>query len=167
MSRSSYSFTQGSDIAGSPFTASSFKDCLLQCDNSDYCNYMSFDSLKFESNCAMFERGGVISVDYLKADANIDSAKALVAQTGGSGGSLSPDVSACPSTTAGTCSSGTLKTYHYNKPPAKAFTYTGACTTRYASSNPAKVSTLTVNTFLQCLDACDVSIPFSLTFVWL
>lgn len=109
----------------------------------------------------MFERGGV-SLDYLKADPNIDSAKALVGQTAGVSGPLSPDELDCPtySPTSGTCSAGTLTAYHYNAPPSKPFTYTAACKTRYTGSS-SKTSTLTVNTYLQCLDACDVSfLPF-------
>lgn len=163
--RSSYSFTQASDIEGSPFTATSFKDCLLQCDNNAYCNYMSFDSSIFKGNCAIFERGGVSS-DILRINPLIDSAKALVAQTGGVTGGLSPDPSLCPTydSASGTCSAGTLAPWHHNTPPSRVYTYTANCHSQYTASKASSItSTLTVNTFLQCLDACDVG-PNSLIY---
>lgn len=106
----------------------------------------------------MFERGGVSS-DVFKANPNIDSAKALVAQTGGDTGDLSPDTSLCPAydSISGTCTSGTITPYHHNTPQSRVYTYTASCQSQYTASRASSItSTLTVNTFLQCLDACDV-----------
>jgi hypothetical protein len=122
---------------------------------------MSFDSSVFTNNCAMSERARINS-DVLIANPNIDSAKALVGQTGGLTGDFSPDVSTCPTctTTTGICSAGTLTPYHHVTPP---YTYTAACKSRYTASGSGSItSTLIVNTYLQCLDACDVSCAFRL-----
>ncbi|KAK3312388.1 hypothetical protein B0H66DRAFT_570538 [Apodospora peruviana] len=159
--RSSYRFDQNSNVAGSPFTATSFKDCLRQCDDIYACNYMSFDSSKFEGNCAMFSRGGV-SVDVLTANSYVDSAKALVQTSGGPAAInfLPADpTSECPDySSGGTCASGRLTPMH-----STGYRYTAACGASYVPKTPGSgtvtVSTLTVNTFAQCLDACDVSFP--------
>ena len=157
---SSYSLDQSSDVSGSPFTATSFKDCLRQCDDNWSCNYMSFDASKFSQNCAMFSRGGV-SVDILTANPSVDSAKALVGQAGGQTVEFSPsDSTVCPAydSSSGVCvrppGGGKLRPLHYSS-----YSYTSACKTNYIPRASATISTLTVNTFEQCLDACDVSIP--------
>lgn len=107
----------------------------------------------------MFERAGV-SLDILTNNPNVDSAKALVDQEGGTTGDLSPALESCPvyTSSTGRCSAGTLTPYHHNIDPDDIYTYTAACGTTYkASGSKSITSTLTVNTFLQCLDACDVS----------
>ncbi|TPX16361.1 uncharacterized protein E0L32_004010 [Thyridium curvatum] len=155
--RSSYSFAQGSDVAGSPFTATSFLDCLRQCDNIYGCNYMSFDSSKFSGNCAMFSRGGVSS-DVLASSPSVDSAKALVNNQGPAGVELvAADASQCPAYGGGAagaaaCSRGDNKTPLH----PTGYSYTAACGVRYTPKDAGTgVCTLTVNTYAQCFDACD------------
>lgn len=120
---------------------------------------MSFDSSLSSSNCAMFSRGGVSS-DLLTFSAPVDSAKALVGQMGGETIEFSPSAeTSCPTYTAATgmCimppRMGKLTPLHYST-----FTYTAACRNQFTARNQNTItSTLTVNTFAQCLDACDVS----------
>ena len=120
---------------------------------------MSFDSSLFSGNCAMFSRGGV-SVDILTSNLYVDSAKALVNIDGPSGINLVTDPSECPvyDGSEGCTSGAALTPIHYT-----GFTYTPECGEAYAPKPPVSssvtVSNLTVNTFAQCLDACDVSSP--------
>jgi len=104
----------------------------------------------------MFERGGVSS-DVLTAAPYVDSAKALVRQTGPAPVSLSPDAASCPVyTSVGTCVAGTLTPLHHTS-----YTYKAQCNTQYTGKSGSQTSKLTVNTYAQCLDACDVSIYLS------
>lgn len=112
----------------------------------------------------MFSRGGV-STDILTSNAFVDSAKALVDTTGPSGISLLADSSECPvyDGSAG-CTKGSDKTPIHGT----GYTYVAACGKQYTpsrSNSQVKVSTLTVNTYAQCFDACDVSQPQPLTYM--
>ena len=117
---------------------------------------MAFDSSKLSSNCAMFARTAT-STDLLTANADVDSAKALPGKPGDFVLS-SPDTTSCPNydLTPGTCSSNpALKPDH-----PTGYRYTSQCKNTYKPGAGAIVSTLTVNTFAQCLDACDVSLVY-------
>lgn len=125
---------------------------------------MSFDSSKFAGNCAMFSRGGVSS-DVLASSPSVDSAKALVNNQGPAGVELvAADASQCPAyggggTSETACSRGDNKTPLH----PTGYSYTAACGIRYTPKDAGTgVCTLTVNTYAQCFDACDVSyqIPF-------
>ena len=118
---------------------------------------MSFDSSKFTANCAMFSKAGVSS-DVLTSNPYVDSAKALVQTSGPSGISLLADPADCPIYDGSQgCASGDRKTPLHST----GYKYTAACGRKYVPSGPGSgsvaVSTLTVNTFAQCFDACDVS----------
>jgi hypothetical protein len=153
--RSSYSFDQKSAVRGSPFTATSFLDCLDQCDDIYECNFMSFDSSKFTENCAMFSKDR-ISIDVLNANPYVDSAKALVDVGGPPGIKLLADPSECPVyPDSNKCMNGPDK-YPIH---SSGYRYSGACGKVFGPKNPTSgpitISTLTVNTFAQCFDACD------------
>lgn len=106
----------------------------------------------------MFSRGGVSS-DVLTSNQYIDSAKALVQTGGPSGIHLLADPSECPVYDgSGGCTSGSSKTPIHST----GYKYNAACGKNYKARTPGSssvtVSTLTVNTFAQCFDACDVSL---------
>ncbi len=111
----------------------------------------------------MFSRGGV-STDPLTSNRYVDSAKALVQTGGPSGINLLADASECPSYGgSGGCVSGGGKLTPVH---STGYKYNAACGKSFApktsGSSSVVVSTLTVNTFAQCLDACDVSSFFIL-----
>lgn len=122
----------------------------MQCDDNELCNYMSFDSSKFTQNCAMYSSNADNS-DVLKANEFVDSATSL-GTAPGPVGQLSPRV--CPSYDDSSSCAAQPNALVLLHPTGKG--YTKECQSRYSSVDES-VSTLTVNTYSQCLDACDVS----------